>query len=175
MTNITDITYGIPAEVWPRDYTNVEKALMFWRKSLIPVRVTMEDGQVFCMYVQGLMSSRNKVDLCPAPFDKENRIRLPLERISTIESGVTEGIAHDFTGRTTVHPDYVDNRPSRRDFFKICRQAHELQKSIRVYMADGRELEGVSSGVDACQVTLSVGDGRKMVVMFDWVERILPF
>ncbi|MBE9735050.1 transcriptional regulator, partial [Escherichia coli] len=23
MTNITDITYGIPAEVWPRDYTNV--------------------------------------------------------------------------------------------------------------------------------------------------------
>ncbi|HEA3554026.1 TPA: transcriptional regulator, partial [Escherichia coli] len=45
MTNITDITYGIPAEVWPRDYTNVEKALMFWRKSLIPVRVTMEDGQ----------------------------------------------------------------------------------------------------------------------------------
>lgn len=103
MTNITDITYGIPAEVWPRDYTNVEKALMFWRKSLIPVRVTMEDGQVFCMYVQGLMSSRNKVDLCPAPFDKENRIRLPLERISTIESGVTEGIAHDFTGRTTVH------------------------------------------------------------------------
>lgn len=101
MTNKTDITYGIPAEVWPRDYSNVEKALMFWRKSLIPVRVTMEDGQVFCMYVQGLMSSRNKVDLCPAPFDKENRIRLPLERISTIESGVTEGIAHDFTGRTT--------------------------------------------------------------------------
>ncbi|EMG1587387.1 transcriptional regulator [Salmonella enterica] len=33
----------------------------------------------------------------------------------------------------------------------------------------------MSSGVDACQVTLSVGDGRKMVVMFDWVERILPF
>ena len=55
MTNITDITYGIPAEVWPRDYTNVEKALMFWRKYLIPVRVTMEDGQVFCMFVQGLM------------------------------------------------------------------------------------------------------------------------
>ncbi|MDA4815969.1 transcriptional regulator, partial [Enterobacter hormaechei] len=49
----------------------------------------------------------------------------------------------------------------RRDFFKICRQAHEMQKSIRVYMADGREIEGVSSGVDACQVTLNMGDGRK--------------
>lgn len=147
---------------------------MFWRKSLIPVRVTMEDGQVFCMYVQGLMSSRNKVDLCPAPFDKENRIRLPLERISTIESGVTEGIAHDFTGRTTVHPDYVDNRPSRRDFFKICRQAHEMQKSIRVYMADGREIEGVFRR-RRLPGHAQHGDGRKTVVMFDWVERILPF
>lgn len=148
---------------------------MFWRKFLIPVRVTMEDGQVFCMYVQGLMSSRNKVDLCPAPFDKENRIRLPLERISTIESGVTEGIGHDFKGRITINPEYVDNRPSRRDFFKICRQAHASQKSIRVYMADGREIEGVSLGVDACQVTIGIGEGRKMVVLFDWVERIIPF
>lgn len=172
---ITHITYGIPAEVWPRDYSNVEKSLMFWRKSLIPVRVTMEDGQVFCMYVQGTMSSRNKVDLCPAPFDKENRIRLPLERISTIESGVTEGIAHDFTGRQTVHPDYVDNRPSRRDFFKICRKAHENQKSVRVYMADGREIEGVSLGVDASQVTMKISKHARMIALFDWVERILPF
>lgn len=59
---ITDITYGIPAEVWPRDYSKVEASLMFWRKEQIPVKVTMEDGQVFCMYVQGTMSSRNKVD-----------------------------------------------------------------------------------------------------------------
>ena len=57
---ITDITYGIPAEVWPRDYSKVETSLMFWRKEQIPVKVTMEDGQVFCMYVQGTMSSRNK-------------------------------------------------------------------------------------------------------------------
>ena len=172
---ITDITYGIPAEVWPRDYSQVEASLMFWRKEQIPVKVTMEDGQVFCMYVQGTMSSRNKVDLCPAPFDKDNRVRLPLERISTIESGVNDAVTHDFVGRVTVHPDYVDNRPSRRDFFKICRQAHENHKSVRVYMADGREIEGVSLGVDACQVTLAVGNGRKMIVLFDWVERILPF
>ncbi|HBL5477835.1 TPA: transcriptional regulator, partial [Enterobacter hormaechei] len=25
------ITYGVPAEVWPRDYSNVEHTLMFWR------------------------------------------------------------------------------------------------------------------------------------------------
>ncbi|HHP8465776.1 TPA: transcriptional regulator, partial [Klebsiella pneumoniae] len=55
------------------------------------------------------------------------------------------------------------------------RQAHENHKSVRVYMADGREIEGVSLGVDACQVTLAVGNGRKMIVLFDWVERILPF
>ncbi|ECA4267797.1 transcriptional regulator [Escherichia coli] len=170
-----DITYGVPAEVWPRDYTNVEKLLMFWRREQIPVRATLEDGQAFCMYVYGLMPSRNKVDLCPAPFDKENRIRLPLERISTIESGVVDSIAHDFKGRLTVHPDYVDNRPSRRDFFAICNQAYKANKSIRVYMADGREIEGVSAGADACQVTLRVENGRKIVVLFDWVERILPF
>lgn len=41
---ITDITYGIPAEVWPRDYSKVEASLMFWRKEQIPVKVTMEDG-----------------------------------------------------------------------------------------------------------------------------------
>lgn len=29
---ITDITYGIPVEVWPRDYSKVEALLMFWRK-----------------------------------------------------------------------------------------------------------------------------------------------
>ena len=125
MTNITDITYGIPAEVWPRDYTNVEKALMFWRKSLIPVRVTMEDGQVFCMYVQGLMSSRNKVDLCPAPFDKENRIRLPLERISTIESGVTEDIAHGSSWRMAVN-------------LKVCLQALTLVRSLSALAVVGR-------------------------------------
>ncbi len=76
-----DITYGIQAELWPRDYTNVEKLLMFWRREQIPVRVTLEDGQAFCMYVYGLMPSRNKVDLCPAPFDKENRIRLHLNAL----------------------------------------------------------------------------------------------
>ena len=42
-------------------------------------------------------------------------------------------------------------------------------------MADGREIEGVSRGVDACQVTLKLEDGRKILVFFDWVERILPF
>ncbi|MGE9527989.1 transcriptional regulator, partial [Escherichia coli] len=78
-----------------------ENILMFWRKNNIPVRVTLEDGQVFCMYVQGTMPSRNKLDSCPLPYDKENRIRLPLERISTIESGVIDGIAREFKGRLT--------------------------------------------------------------------------
>ncbi|EOV3130125.1 transcriptional regulator [Enterobacter hormaechei] len=172
---ITDITYGIPAEVWPRDYSNVETTLMFWRKRTVPIRVMMEDGKEFSMYVQGTMPSRNKLDLCPKPLDKDNRVRLPLERISTIETIESEHIDTDFCGRVTVHPDYVDNRPSRRDFFKICRQAHEAQKSIRVYMADGREIEGVSLGVDACQVTIGRKDRGRMIVFFDWVERILPF
>ncbi|EKT2121902.1 transcriptional regulator [Salmonella enterica] len=170
----TDITYGIPAEVWPRDYSNVEKSLMFWRKSLIPVRVTMEDGQVFCMYVQGIMSSRNKLDLSPTPWDKKNRIRLPLERVSSIESGA-EDVNVSFEGRLTISNEDEVNQPSHRDFFAICRKAYQNQKSIRVYMADGREIEGVSLGVDACQVTMRVGEQTRTIVFFDWVERILPF
>lgn len=171
---ITDITYGIPAEVWPRDYSNVEKSLIFWRKSLIPVRVTMEDGKMFSMYIHGLLSARNKLDLSPTPWDKKNRIRVPLERVSTIESGADD-VDISFIGRLTISNEDEVNRPSRRDFFKICRQAHEAQKSIRVYMADGREIEGVSLGVDACQVTMRVGEQTRMIVFFDWVERILPF
>ncbi|HBQ8961832.1 TPA: transcriptional regulator, partial [Klebsiella variicola subsp. variicola] len=100
--NITDITYGIPAEVWPRDYSSIESALMFWRKRTVPIRVTVENGQVFNMYVQGTLSSRNKVDLCPTPFDRENRVRLPLERVSTIETIIPPDVDKEFTGRLTV-------------------------------------------------------------------------
>lgn len=46
---ITDITYGIPAEVVPRDYEHAKRILLFWRKMKFPVRVILEDGQVFCM------------------------------------------------------------------------------------------------------------------------------
>ncbi|MCE1420911.1 transcriptional regulator [Enterobacter hormaechei] len=169
------ITYGVPAEVWPRDYSNVEHTLMFWRARSVPVKVTMEDGQVFNMYIQGTLPSRNKLDLSPAPRNKEHRVRLPIERVSTIETIIPPEVEDGFTGRLTIHPDYGNNQPSRRDFFRICRQAHETQKSIRVYMADGREIEGVSLGVDACQVTMRIGECVRMIALFDWVERILPF
>ncbi|EHK8043673.1 transcriptional regulator [Salmonella enterica subsp. enterica serovar Infantis] len=169
------ITYGVPAEVWPRDYSNVEHTLMFWRARSVPVKVTMEDGQVFNMYIQGTLPSRNKLDLSPAPRNKEHRVRLPIERVSTIETIIPPDVEDGFTGRLTIHPDYGNNQPSRRDFFRICRQAHETQKSIRVYMADGREIEGVSLGVDACQVTMRIGERVRMIALFDWVERILPF
>ncbi|EGQ2036428.1 TPA: transcriptional regulator [Escherichia coli] len=171
---VKDITYGIPAEVWPRNYEHAERTLLFWRSAQFPVRVTLEDGQVFCMYVYGLLSARNKLNLTPDPLSNTNRIRLPLERISTIESGIEE-VDTSFTGRLTLNNEQMVNQPSRRDFFKICRQAYQNGKSIRVYMADGREIEGTSDGVDACLVTLKLEDGRKILIFFDWVERILPF
>ncbi|EOG3723994.1 transcriptional regulator, partial [Salmonella enterica subsp. enterica serovar Cerro] len=43
----TDITYGIPAEVWPRDYSSIEFSLQFMRAKEIPVRVTTDDSQTF--------------------------------------------------------------------------------------------------------------------------------
>lgn len=68
--------------------------------------------------------------------------------MATIELGVTDGIARDFKGRLTIHPEYVDDQRSRCDFFKICRQVYQDGKSVRIYMAaDGREIEGASYGV----------------------------
>lgn len=173
--NITDITYGIPAEVWPRDYSNVEFGLQYFRAKHIPVRVTTDDAQVFCLYVNGLLTARNKLNLSPTIGNKNHRVRLPLERVSTIETISPGEVNVEFMGRVTIHPDYVENRPSRRDFFKICRQAHNAQKFIRVYMADGREIAGKSTGVDACHLTLKTNDEQEIVILFDWVERILPF
>ena len=172
---ITDITYGIPAEAWPRDYSKAEFSLQYDRANNVPVKVTLEDGQVFCLYVNGLLTARNKLDLSPVIGSKEHRVRLPLERVSTIETIMPPDVDKEFTGRLTVSNEDVQNQPSRRDFFKICRNAHNEQKSIRVYMADGREIEGVSLGVDACQVTMRVGKQTRMIILFDWVERILPF
>ncbi|CRJ41669.1 flagellar synthesis: repressor of fliC [Salmonella enterica subsp. enterica serovar Typhi] len=172
---ITDITYGIPAEVWPRDYSKVEFSLQYDRANNVPVKVTLEDGQVFCLYVNGLLTARNKLDLSPVIGSKEHRVRLPLERVSTIETIIPPDVDKEFTGRLTISNEDEVNQPSKRDFFKICRQAYNAGKSIRVYMADGREIEGVSLGVDACQVTMIVGEQTRMIVFFDWVERILPF
>lgn len=171
----TDITYGIPAEVWPRDYSNVEHTLMFWRARSVPIKATLDDGQVFCLYVNGLLTARNKIDLSPVIGSKEHRVRLPLERVSTIETIIPPDVDKEFTGRLTISNEDEVNQPSRRDFFAICRQANKTQKSIRVCMADGREIEGVSLGVDACQVTMRVGERGRMIVLFDWVDRILPF
>lgn len=170
----TDITYGIPAEVWPRDYSSIEFSLQFMRAKEIPVRVTTDDSQTFCLYVNGLLTARNKLDLSPVVGSKEHRVRLPLERVSTIETVTTNEVDKTFTGRLTISNEEESHRPSRRDFFKICRQAHHEQKSIRVYMADGREIDGTTLGVDACQVTIRIGKHRRMIILFDWVERILP-
>ncbi|EMA2753931.1 TPA: transcriptional regulator [Escherichia coli] len=175
------ITYGLPAEVWPRDYQRVEYSLMFMRKKRIPVKVTLNDGSTFSMYVSGLKSERHKLDLCPTPFDQENRIRLPLKRVSLIESGIAkEEIDSSFRGKLTVCSDNNNYIASRRDFFRICRKSYREKKSLRIFLSDGRVIEGVSRGVDGCSVTLRLEKDsddrqRQLIVFFDWVERIIAF
>lgn len=172
---ITDITYGIPAEVWPRDYKDVERSLQFYRAKSIPVRVTLEDGQAFSMYVFGLLSARNKLDLTPIPFDNVHRVRVPLERVAIIETIKPEEVQSDFEGRLTLNADDHQSTPSKRDFFKICRKSYQDDMLIRVYMADGREIEGRSAGVNANHVNVRQADDKQLVVLFDWVERVMPF
>jgi len=171
---ITDITYGIFAEIWPRDYKDVERSLLYYRAKRIPVRVTLEDGQIFSLFVLGLMTARNKLDLAPTPDSKEHRVRLPLERVSSIETIKPSEVQTSFEGRLTIGVDDCQNQPSKRDFFKICRQASQNEKQLRVYMADGREIEGMPAGFNADQVNLRQG-GKQLVILFDWVERIIPY
>ncbi|EOF9310205.1 transcriptional regulator [Nissabacter archeti] len=172
---ITDITYGIPAEVWPRDYKDVERSLQYYRAKQIPVRVTLEDGQVFSLYVYGLLTARNKLDLTPTSSDNEHRVRVPLERVAVIETINPSDVQVDYVGRLTINADELVNQPSKRDFFKICRKAHQNEKLLRVYMADGREIEGRSAGVNAGQLNVRQDGGKQLVVLFDWVDRIIPF
>jgi len=172
---ITDITYGIPVEVWPRDYKDVERSLQYYRAKRIPVKVSLEDGQVFSLFVYGLLTARNKLDLTPRFNANDHRVRVPLERVTTIETIKQEEVHTSFEGRLTINADDFQNQPSKRDFFKVCRQAHQNEKLIRIYMADGREIEGESAGVNASQVNVRQGGGKQLVVLFDWVDRIVPF
>lgn len=172
---ITDITYGIPAEVWPRDYKDVERSLQYYRAKRVPVKVSLEDGQVFSLFVYGLLSARNKLDLTPRFDANDHRVRVPLERVATIETIKQKEVQTNFEGRMTINADDYQNQPSKRDFFKICRQAHQSEKLIRVYMADGREIEGESVGVNASQVNVKQNGGKQLIVLFDWVDRIIPF
>ncbi|MEG5552096.1 transcriptional regulator [Enterobacter wuhouensis] len=169
---ITDITYGIPAEVWPRDYKDVERSLQYYRAKHIPVRVTLEDGQAFSLYVYGLLTARNKLDLTPTPSDNEQRVRVPLERVALIETIKPFDVQIDYVGRLTISTAEMVNQPSKRDFFKICRQAHQSENLVRVHMADGSYIEGKSSGVNANQLNLRLTNGKQFIVLFDWVTRI---
>ena len=135
---ITDITYGIPAEVWPRDYKDVERSLQYYRAKRVPVKVTLEDGQVFSLFVYGLLTARNKLDLTPRYDANDHRVRVPLERVTTVETIKQGEVQVDFEGRLTINADDYQNQPSKRDFFKICRHAHQNVMLIRVYMGDGR-------------------------------------
>lgn len=167
-----DNTYGKMAEVWPRDYNDVEKSLKFLRFKQIPVRAYLEDGRSFSLYVYSLLSGRHKLDLTPTPDSHENRARLPLERVSTIETIDASEVQTDFVGRLTVNADEYVMEPSKRDFFLICREAHQAGKSIRVFMRDGRVIEGVSAGVHDSLVFVRLERHKQVIVMFDWVERI---
>ncbi|WP_411512028.1 transcriptional regulator [Escherichia coli] len=172
---ITDITYGIPAEVWPRDYSNVEFSLQFLLAGDIPERGLLRGCHTFCLYVIGLSNGRDERGLSPVIGSKEHRVRLPLERVCLVETITPVEVDKMFTGRLTVHPDVVDDRPSRRDFFKICRQVRQMQKSLRPCWADGRGTRKRAVSVDACQVAMRVGERGRTIVLPDWVERILPF
>ncbi|MBS2140948.1 hypothetical protein KCA24_33625 [Escherichia coli] len=95
--------------------------------------------------------------------------------MNPISTGGIGGFVRETKVRQTIHPAYVHNQQSRSDFFTIFRKAYQNDQSIRVYMTDGREIEVVSRGVDACQVTLKLEDGGKILVFSVGVNRTFPF
>ncbi|EBP0140313.1 hypothetical protein IH92_22040 [Salmonella enterica] len=62
--------------------------------------------------------------------------------------------------------------PSRKDYFSICNKCFKQGVEIRVYMTDGRIIEGKTTGVNACQTGMIKANGNHVQVLFDWVTRI---
>lgn len=61
---------------------------------------------------------------------------------------------------------------SKKDFFSICNKCFKQGVEIRVYMMDGRIIEGKTTGVNACQTGVIKANGNHVQVLFDWVTRI---
>ncbi|EOB4932148.1 phase 1 flagellin transcriptional repressor [Escherichia coli] len=99
------------------------------------------------------------------------RIKISMEYIASLEELPVDSDVKPYL----IEPEQFNacvTEPTRRDFFSICNKCFQQGVGIRVYMADGRTVEGKTTGVNACQVGVIRPNGNHIQIMFDWVMRI---
>lgn len=170
MANITDISYGREAEVWPRDYAMLARRVQYLRFNDHPVKLVSCNSQFFIGYIAKFNQKENLILASNEPKGRK-RIEIhfeslaSLEELSTTLPCVTHFVpAEVFNTRT--------GEPTRKDYFSICNKCFKQGVGIKVHMLDGRILTGTTTGVNACQVGLKKSNGNHIQILFDWVRRI---
>lgn len=166
---MNDITWGREAEQWPRDYSMLSRRIQFIRFNDNLVCLTSCNG----LYFNGYISKFNQKDalILASTIPKgRDRIEIRLESLSTLEE----------INKKTKEPlikninDFNEQLfpASKKDFFSICNKCFKQGIGIRIWMMDGRVIEGKTTGVNACQVGVLKTNGNHIQIMFDWVKRI---
>ncbi|EEP0997519.1 phase 1 flagellin transcriptional repressor [Salmonella enterica] len=167
---MNDITWGRDAEQWPRDYTLFSRRLQFLRFNFVPVRIFSQNGISLTCYIVKFNVDEKAIYVSDIPRSKD-RIRLELQNIATLE----ELPDRNQNTMTLLNGEAFNKRvsvASKKDFFSICNKCFKQGVEIRVYMMDGRIIEGKTTGVNACQTGVIKANGNHVQVLFDWVTRI---
>ncbi len=172
---MNDITWGKEAEKWPRDYSLFARRIQYLRFNSVLVRLFSQNGMSLICYISKFNVSENAIYVSDEPKGTK-RVRIELQNISTLEE------LPDNTGyKPTEHEllfingEKFNNKiqpASKMDFFSICNKCFKQCVDIRVHMADGRVIEGRTTGVNACQVGVIIDNGNHIQILFDWVDRI---
>ncbi|HCL5308435.1 TPA: phase 1 flagellin transcriptional repressor [Salmonella enterica] len=172
---MNDITWGKEAEKWPRDYSLFARRIQYLRFNSVLVRIFSQNGMSLICYISKFNVSENAIYVSDEPKGTK-RVRIELQNISTLEE------LPDNTGyKPTEHEllfingEKFNNKiqpASKMDFFSICNKCFKQCVDIRVHMADGRVIEGRTTGVNACQVGVIIDNGNHIQILFDWVDRI---
>ena len=164
------ITYGRDADVWPRDYSLLSRRLQFLRFNDVPVKMVSCNGLSIIGYVAKFYPEENVIYASSRPKGTK-RIKISMEYIASLEELPVDSDVKPYL----IEPEQFNSsvtEPTRKDFFSICNKCFQQGVGIRVYMIDGRVIEGKTTGVNACQVGLVKPNGNHTQIMFDWVSRI---
>ncbi len=167
---VNDITYGREAEVWPRDYSLLSRRLQFLRFNDVPVKMVSCNGQSIQGYVAKFYPEESIIYASNKPKGAK-RIKISMEYIASLEElPVSSDVKPYLIEPKQFNTSLIE--PTRRDFFSICNKCFQQGVDVRVYLVDGRVIEGKTTGVNACQVGLIKPNGNHTQIMFDWVSRI---
>ncbi|HAG2477034.1 phase 1 flagellin transcriptional repressor [Salmonella enterica subsp. diarizonae serovar 16:z10:e,n,x,z15] len=167
---INDISYGKVAEVWPRDYSLFARRIQYLRFNSIPVCIFNQNGVSLICYIAKFNVNENAIYVSDEPRGAK-RVRIELQDISTLEE-LSDDVLHEVSVENGEQFNKREIPASRKDFFSICNKCFKQCVDIRVHMADGRVIEGRTTGVNACQVGVVMDNGNHIQILFDWVDRI---